>query len=345
MEKDRIVLWTEGAVGPRFALDERGIAAAGGVTRKVACRDEGERIAAAREAYVLVVSHAQIAEPLFAAAPRLVGLVRTGIGLDTVDLPAATRHGICVAHVPDFCYDEVADTTMALLLAVARKVRLADRHVRSGSWTPSALLPMRRLRGQTLGLVAFGHIARMVAERARGFGLRVIAFDPYVDAAAMATVGVDKVEWDALIAQSDIISLHTPLTAETRGLIGPAVFAKMKPGAILINTSRGKVVDEAALVDALRSGRLGGAGLDVLWTEPPAKDHPLFQMDQVVLTPHYASTTDEAMDDVALKVNRQIVQYLRGEWPTYLANPAVRQQPGVRLPAASAARKGGGGGR
>ncbi len=338
MDHSRIVLWTEGEAGPRFPLDERGIAGAGGVIRKVACRDEAERIAAARDAYVLVVSHVQIREPLFAGASSLVGLVRTGIGLDTVDIPSATRHGVCVAHVPDFCYDEVADTAMTLLLAVARKVRLADRHVRSGAWTPSALLPMRRVRGRTLGLMGFGHIARMVAERARGFGLRLVACDPYVDGPSMAALGVEKVDVAALLAQSDIVSLHTPLTDETRGMIGPAAFAAMKPGAILINTSRGKVVDEDALIAALRSGRLGGAGLDVLWTEPPAKDHPLFQMDNVVLTPHYASSTVEAMDDLAHKVNRQIVQYLRGEWPTYLANPAVRQQAGCRLPAARSAR-------
>ncbi len=339
MGNARIVMWTEGETGPRFGLDEQGIAAAGGVMCRVACRDEAERIAAVRDAYVLVVAHAQIREPLFAACPGLVGMVRTGIGLDTVDLPGATRQGVCVAHVPDFCYDEVADTAMTLLLAVARKVRLADRHVRSGSWTPSALLPMRRIRGQTMGLVAFGHIARMVAERARGFGFHLVAFDPYVDAPTMAKLGVEKMEsLEALLARSAVVSLHTPLTKETQGLIGRAQFAAMKPGAILINTSRGKVVDEEALIEALRSGRLGGAGLDVLWTEPPAKDHPLFQMDNVVLTPHYASTTVEAINDLAQKVSRQIGQYLRGEFPTYLANRAVQEQAGCRLIAAGAAR-------
>jgi D-3-phosphoglycerate dehydrogenase len=339
MGNARLVLWTEGETGPRFGLDEQGIAAAGGVLRSVACRDDAERIAAARDAYVLVVSQAQIGEALFAACPGMVGIVRTGIGLDTVDVPAATRHGVCVAHVPDFCYDEVADTALTLLLAVARKVRLADRHVRGGSWTPSALLPMRRLRGLTLGLVAFGHIARMVADRARGFGLQLIAFDPYVDGPAMAKLGVEKVNsLEALLARSDIVSLHTPLTDETRGLIGRAQFAAMKPGAILVNTSRGKVVDEVALIEALTSGRLGGAGLDVLWTEPPAKDSPLFQMDNVVLTPHYASSTTEAIDDLAVKVSRQIVQYLRGEWPTYLANRTLKDQAGCRLTATQAAR-------
>jgi D-3-phosphoglycerate dehydrogenase len=338
MEKTQIVMWTEGEQGPRIPLDERGIAAAGGVIRRVACRDETERIAAARDASVLIVAHAQISEPLFAAAPRLVGLVRTGIGLDTVDIPGATRHGVCVAHVPDFCHDEVADSALTLLLAVARKVRIADRHVRDGSWVPSALLPMHRLRGQTLGLVGFGHIARKVAERGRAFGFQIIAYDPYVDAPAMADLGAEKVALDALFARADVVSLHTPLTAETRGFIGQAQFAAMKPGAIFINTSRGRVVDEEALIAALRSGRLAGAGLDVLWTEPPARDNPLLQMDTVVLAPHSASTTVEALADLAEKISRQIVQLLRGEWPTYLANAAVRQQPACRLTAARASR-------
>ncbi|HXX37342.1 MAG TPA: C-terminal binding protein [bacterium] len=331
MAETRLVLWTEGESGPRFRLDTKEIEAAGGVFRSVSCRSEADLVAAAREARVLVVSAARITDTVLAGAPRLVGIVRTGVGLDTIDIPAATRHGVCVAYVPDFCYDEVADATWALILAVSRKVVLADRHVRSGGWAPSTLQPMHTLRGQTLGLVAFGNIARKVAERARGFGLRVVAVDPHVDAATMEAMGVEKVEPDELLARADIVSLHPPLTSETRGMIGAAAFARMKPGAILINASRGGVVDQEALIAALRSGRLGGAGLDVQTPEPPAKDNPLHQMDNVVLTPHYASTTVEAMQELAEKVGRQAAQLLRGEWPTYLANPAVREQPGCRL--------------
>lgn len=328
-----VVLWTESASGPRFPLDLEGIAAAGGVIRSVACRDTSERVAAARDASVLVVSQAAIPGELCAAARHLVGIVRTGIGLDTVDIPGATRHGVCVAHVPDFCYDEVADSTWTLLLAVMRKVLQADRQVRAGRWSPSALLPMRRLQGQVLGLVGFGHIARKVTERGRAFGVRIIAADPYVDAGAMKQQGVEKVSLEDLFSRADIISLHTPLTDETRALIGAHAFARMKPGAILINTSRGGVVDEAALIAALQSGRLGGAGLDVLQREPPVADNPLLRMENVVLTPHYASTTVEALEDLAQKVSRQVIQLLRGEWPTYLANPQVRQQPTCRLTA------------
>ena len=329
----QVVLWTEGERGPRFPLDVDGIGAAGGVTRFVAAPTDSERLGAVADARILVAAHVKITEDLYGAAPRLAGVIRTGIGLDTVDIPAATRHGVCIAHVPDFCYDEVADSAWTLILAVTRKLLEADRRVRRGEWVPNALLPVHSLRGRALGLVAFGHIARKVAERGRAFGVHVIAADPYLDGAAMARDGVEKVSFDELLARADIVSLHTPLTPETRGLVNAAAFARMKPGAILINTSRGPVVDEPALVDALRSGHLGGAGLDVLSPEPPAPDNPLFAMDNVVLTPHSSSTTVEALDDLARKVNLQIVQMLRGEWPTYLANPAVRSQPNARLTA------------
>jgi D-3-phosphoglycerate dehydrogenase len=329
----QVVLWMEGERGPRFPLDTAAIEAAGGVTRFVACRTDAERLEAVAGARLLVAAHIKITEDLYRAGPQLAGIIRTGIGLDTVDIPAATRHGVCIAHVPDFCYDEVADSAWALLLAVARKLPEAGRRVRSGEWVPSNLLPVYSLRGRTLGLVAFGHIARKVAERGRAFGLRLVAFDPYVDEAAMAREGVEKATFEDLLGRSDIVSLHTPLTPETRGLMNAAAFARMKPGAILINTSRGPVVDEAALIDALRTGRLAGAGLDVLAVEPPAPDNPLFAMENVVVTPHSSSTTVEALEDLTRKVNMQIVQMLRGEWPTYLANRAVQTQPNARLTA------------
>lgn len=331
MGDGQVVLWTEGDAGPRFPLDDRGITAVGGVIRSVTSRTDAERIIASREARVLVVSQAWIPEELCAGAPYLVGIVRTGIGLDTVDIPGATRQGVCVAHVPDFCHDEVADATWALLLAVARKIVLADRRVRAGTWAPNTLLPMHRLRGRLLGLVGFGQIARKVAERGRAFGMRVLAFDPYVDGKTMARSHTEKVSLEELCKRADVVSLHTPLTEETRGLIGVSEFAKMKRGAILLNTSRGRVVDEEALIAALRSGQVAGAGLDVLVVEPPAPDNPLLQMDTVVLTPHAASTTVEALAELAEKVSRQIIQLLRGEWPTYLANREVRKQPRSRL--------------
>jgi D-3-phosphoglycerate dehydrogenase / 2-oxoglutarate reductase len=333
---EQVVLWMEGERGPRFPLDEAAIRAAGGTTRFVSCRTDAERLEAVAGARILVAAHVAITEDLYRAGARLAGVIRTGIGLDTVDIPAATRYGVCIAHVPDFCYDEVADSAWTLILAVARKLFEADRRVRSGEWVPSALLPVHSLRGRTLGLVAFGHIARKMAERGRAFGVRLVAADPYVDQATMAAEGVEKVSLEELLSRSDIISLHTPLTPETRGLINAAAFARMKPGAILVNTSRGPVVDEPALIEALRKGRLAGAGLDVLAVEPPARDNPLLGMQNVVLTPHSSSTTVEAIEDLARKVDAQVVQMLRGEWPTYLANRAVRSQPNARLTASGA---------
>jgi D-3-phosphoglycerate dehydrogenase len=343
MAKQQVVLWMEGEQGPRFALDTAGIERAGGVTRFVACKTDAERLEAVAGARILVAAHTKITEDLYQAGSRLAGVIRTGIGLDTVDIPAATRHGVCIAHVPDFCYDEVADSTWTLLLAVARKLPEAGRRVRSGEWVPNNLLPVHSLRGRTLGLVAFGHIGRKVAERGRAFGMRIVAADPYVDEAAMAKDGVEKVSLEDLLGRADVVSLHTPLTPETRGLINAAAFARMKPGAILINTSRGSVVDEPALIEALRAGRLAGAGLDVLATEPPAKDNPLFAMENVVLTPHSSSTTVEALEDLARKVSMQVVQMLRGEWPTYLANRAVQKEPNARLTAGRVAPSGRGG--
>lgn len=329
----QVVLWMEGERGPRFPLDAAAIQAAGGATRFVAGRTDAERLDAVAGARLLIAAHVKITEELLGAGSQLAGVIRTGIGLDTVDIPAATGHGVCIAHVPDFCYDEVADSTWALLLSVARKLPEAGRRVRSGEWVPNNLLPVHSLRGRTLGLVAFGHIGRKVAERGRAFGMKIIAADPYVDQAAMAKEGAEKVSLEDLLARADVVSLHTPLMPETRGLMNAAAFARMKPGAILINTSRGPVVDEPALIEALRSGRLAGAGLDVLQQEPPAKDNPLFTMENVVLSPHSSSTTLEALDDLARKVNMQIIQMLRGEWPTYLANKAVQKQANVRLTA------------
>jgi len=233
--------------------------------------------------------------------------------------------------VPEFCRDEVADNAWALILALNRKILLADRHVRGGGWAPDAVMPVRSLRGQTLGIVGLGRIGTQAAVRGRAFGLRILAADPYVDAAVMEANGVQKVSLDDLLARADIISMHTPLTDETRGMIGASAFARMKPGAILINTARGGVVDQDALIDALRSGRLGGAGLDVQRPEPPVKDNPLYQMDNVVLTPHSSANTIEAQVELAAKMSRQIIQLLRGEWPTYLANPEVREGSGARL--------------
>jgi D-3-phosphoglycerate dehydrogenase len=293
-----------------------------------------ERVDLARPAEVLIASTAPMPREFLLRLPQLKGIVRLGIGVDSVDLDAATELGIVVANVPEFCQDEVAEHALGLLLAVTRKIAFADRLTRQGKWVvgiQERMLPMRRLRGQTLGLVGFGRIAQRLTGMAQALGLRVIAADPYVAPEVAKTAGVVLMPLGELLRQADIVSLHVPLTAETRSLINSDAFALMKRGAILINTARGPVVDEVALEEALADGELGGAGLDVLETEPPKIPHPLLEFDNVVLTCHYASCSFEAYADLRRSVSEQAAQILHGEFPRNLVNSRVKDLPQCRL--------------
>jgi D-3-phosphoglycerate dehydrogenase len=232
-------------------------------------------------------------------------------------LPAAKALGIAVNYVPDYCLREVSDHAMALLLALARKVALANKLVQSGRWEVPPLVPLRRLEGQVLGLVGFGNIPRMLAPKAKAFGLNVLAHDPYVAKETLRAAGVEGVSFDDLLARSDFISVHAPLLPATRGLMNAAAFAKMKKGAHLINTARGPLVDEAALVAALDSGHLGGAALDVVETEPLPKDSPLLGRDNVILTPHTAFYSVEALEELQSKCASDVARVLSGEKATY----------------------------
>lgn len=252
-------------------------------------------------------------------------IARYGIGLDTVDLPAASARGILVTNVPDYCIDEVSDHALALLLALARGVARLDRHVRGGAWDPKEARPLHRLRGRTLGLVGFGRIARRLAEKASAIGLQVIASDPYLSADDIRGGGAEPRTFDELLGEADIVSLHAPLTAETRHVIDATAVARMRPGAILINTSRGPLVDTEAVLDGLKSGRLAGAGLDVLESEPPELDAPLRRRPDVVVTPHAAFYSEESMTELQRKAAEQVVIALAGEIPPYAVNAdAVR---------------------
>lgn len=247
-------------------------------------------------------------------------IARYGIGLDTIDLPAATERGILVTNVPDYCIDEVSDHALALILGLARGVVRLDRSVRAGGWTPTEARPLHRLRGRTLGLVGFGRIARRLAEKGAALGFRLVATDPFVPAAAMADAGVEARELDELLAESDVVSIHAPLTEESRHLIGAKELTLMKPGAILVNTSRGPLVDVAAVREALETGRLGGVALDVLEVEPPAADDPLLRRPDVVITPHAAFYSEESMAELQRKAAEQVVAGLAGETPPYAVN-------------------------
>jgi D-3-phosphoglycerate dehydrogenase / 2-oxoglutarate reductase len=274
-------------------------------------------LAVARDADAILVTYAKLPADLLRQLKRCKAIGRFGLGVDNIDLPAAKALGIAVNYVPDYCLREVSDHAMALLLALARKVVLADRLVQSGRWEVPPLVPLRRLEGQTLGLLGFGNIPRALAPKAKAFGLKVLTHDPYVAADFLTAAGVENVGFDDLLARSDFLSVHAPLSPATRGLMNAAAFAKMKTGAFLINTARGPLVDEAALVAALDSGRLGGAALDVVTTEPLAKDSPLLGRTNVILTPHTAFYSAEALEELQTKCASDVARVLHGEKAVY----------------------------
>ena len=274
-------------------------------------------LAVARDADAILVTYARLPAELLRQLTRCKAIGRFGLGVDNIDLPAAKKLGIAVNYVPDYCLREVSDHAMALLLALARKVTFANKLVQSGRWEVPPIVPLRRLEDQVLGLVGFGNIPRALAPKAKAFGLKVLTHDPYVKPDVLAAAGVEGVSFDDLLARSDFISVHAPLMPATRGLMNAAAFARMKKGAFLINTARGPLVDEAALVAALDSGNLGGAGLDVVTTEPLAKDSPLMGRDNVILTPHTAFYSVEALEELQTKCASDVARVLSGEKAIY----------------------------
>jgi len=255
--------------------------------------------------------------------PRVRIIARYGIGVDTIDLEAATRAGIIVTNNPTYCIEEVAEHTMALVLACARKVPLYDRLVRAGRWEVPPGKPMHRIDGRTLGLVGFGNIARQVATRAAAFGMRILYADPFVSEQQVPIAG-RKVELGELLAESDIVSVHPPLTPQTRKMIGDAALAKMKKTAFLINCSRGPVVDTDALVRALDAGAIAGCALDTVDPEPLPDPHPLRGRENVILTPHVAWYSEQALVGLQAGAPREVRRVLSGEWPVNVVNKAVR---------------------
>ena len=246
-------------------------------------------------------------------APRLRAIACAGVGYDAVDVAAANKQGIVVTITPGTNHGSVAEHAFALLLGVTRRIALNDKSTREGGWDRTIV---RALREATLGLVGLGRIGRAMVVRAAAFGMRVIAYDPIVDPAFESRYGIAHVELDALLAESDVVSLHLPLTAETRQMFNASLFSKMKPDAIFLNTSRGGLVNEADLYEALSTGRLFGAGLDVFDREPPEKDNPLLTLSNVVVSPHLGGLDATSMSDMALSAARSIVDLHAGRWPT-----------------------------
>ncbi len=247
------------------------------------------------------------------------------VGVDMVDIEAATAAGIVVTNVPDVFIEEVADHALMMMLGCARMMKTMNRMAAEGDWWAGRPLLSHspRMMGQNLGLFAYGNVARCTARRAKAFGMRVVAYDPYVSELTMSADGVEPVSFNEMLEMSDFVSLHAPHNAETHHAFSTAAFERMRDHAVVINTARGPLIDETALIDALRSKAIAGAGLDVLETEPPAKDNPLLDMENVLLSPHVASATTRMRPETRRRVGREVALVLRGRWPMSCVNPTV----------------------
>lgn len=291
------------------------------------CKAEEEVIEACRNADGIINQYAPISRKVIESLANCKVITRYGVGVNTIDLDAATQKGICVANVPDYCLDEVADHALALLLACTRKVTLANHYVKNGVWDFKVTQPIYRMRGRILGLVGFGKIPQALADKVKPLGITVIAYDPYVSEQMAADRGVTLVSLERLCRQADFISVHAPLIADTKGMIGKTQFALMKETAFVLNTSRGPVIDEEALLYALQEGWIAGAALDVLEEEPVCKDHPFLSMENVILTPHVAWYSEEAAREMRSKAAMGVLDVLLyGEYPKYLVNQEVKQR-------------------
>ena len=277
-------------------------------------------VGAAASSDALLVTYAKITADMIRKMPKCRVISRFGIGVDNVDIDAATAAGIVVTKVPDYCIDEVSDHAMALLLAVVRKIPSSSARTHGGRWEMKAVVPIHRLRGSVLGLAGFGRIPQLVAPKAQAFGMKVVAYDPFVPADVFARAGVEQVDLPTLLATSDYVSVHTPLMPETRNLFNRDTFGQMKRGAYIVNTARGPIIDEAALAEALDAGQIAGAALDVMTQEPPPPS-PLFGRDNVIITPHTSFYSEESLVELQVKAAQEVVAVLSGKAPRNPVNP------------------------
>lgn len=309
---------------------EREILGEAGAELVVAERgDEDELVALAADADAILTNWKRVPTAALDAAPRCLVVSRYGVGLDNIPVDHATGLGILVTNVPDFCLEEVSDHAMALILACARRVVTFSRATHAGIWDLSAGRGLPRVREQTLGLIGFGNTARALLPKARGFGMRVLAYTPRVAPSVQEDVELTN-DLDRVLSESDYVSLHAPATPQTTGLVGERELRLMKPTAYLINTSRGALVDEDALLDALTAGRIAGAALDVLRQEPPPADHPLLALDNAIVTPHAAFYSETAIAELQTKAARNVAQVLTGALPATVVNPEVVHRPDYR---------------
>ncbi len=290
-------------------------------------QEEEDLVGACKDADGLLNQYALLTRKVLESLPKCRVISRYGVGVDSVDLKAATDSGIIVANVPDYCIDEVASQTVAMILSLTRKTAFFDRKVKSGQWDFHLGIPIYRIKGKTLGLIGCGKIGLEVARRISAFGVKVMTFDPYLE---HAPEGIELKDFETVLKESDFISIHCPLNDSTRHLIGEKEFKKMQKKPLLINTSRGPIVDEKALIQALGEGLLSGAGLDVLEKEPPDSESPLLKMENVVLSPHVGFYSVESISELKRRTAKNVSDVLLGNWPMSVVNAEVRAKAGTR---------------
>lgn len=299
------------------------LAAAGDVELVLAeCETEADVAEACKDADGVITRLAPVGADAIGAMENCQVIARYGVGVDNVDIDAATAKGIPVCNVRGYCNEDVSDHALALLLSCVRRTVSRDRQVRAGEWDIGSAEPVYRIAGKTLGLVGYGAIPRVLRRKVSGFGLKeILIFDPYVSDEDAAEAGVRKVALGELCREADLISIHAPLTDETRGMIGAEQFAAMKPTAIVVNTSRGPVVDTDALVDALKTGKIMSAGVDVYDPEPPPSDSPLFDLPNIALTDHTGWYSEESQLELQQSAAKNVALVLSGKEPLFCVNP------------------------
>lgn len=290
------------------------------------CKTEDDVIRECKDADGLLDQYAPIGRKVIEALPNLKVVARYGVGFNTVDLSAATEHGVCVINVPDYCQDEVSNQAFALMMACMRKITVLNDQVQSGKWDYKVAKPIHRMMGQTLGLLGFGRIPKVLAKKAAAFGLNLVAYDPFLKQEDVKGYNVTLMSLEEVLKTSDIISLHMPLFKETEKIIDAKAFDLMKSTAIIINTSRGPLIDEEALYDAIKYGKIAGAGLDVTSIEPLPADSKLRGLKNVIITPHAAWYSEEAEKELKTKAAHGAGEIISGyDMPT-IVNPAVREK-------------------
>ena len=283
-------------------------------------KNDEQLISICQDADAIVTQYSDISKKLIEHLEHCEMIIKYGIGVNNIDVEAADKKGIYVCNVPDYGVEEVSDHAVTMILSLGKKLPILTKALKNGEWGYDSIVPLKRISESTVGLVGFGRIPQLVAKKMKGFGCRILAYDPYTEPQAMEEAGVIRADLETILKESDYLSVHVPLTKDTKGMINHKSFQMMKPTAVIDNTARGGVVDESALISALKSGRIAGAGVDVYETEPVDSNNPLLYMDNVIATPHCAWYSETAIHTLQQKVAEEVVNVLKGNHPVHCVN-------------------------